>query len=391
MITYISSPYINTTINLILEEGGQTVMNAITDTKFDIDQFVKQQMQQIQATQCLIIDLDALEKDDAKTFTAIKNFRLLYNTKLIVIGNGRQPGDELLSDILHLGIYNIINLPKNNKEEDEALLKEELRVCLTGSGKDYKDSARFESIGDLDRTQKGGKQQPATKEKIIIKNEIQKTASKVLVGFMGTGPRMGTTHNAIVGSCFLKEKGNKVALVEAGIQGESCFAQIRESFDETEDHGEHFTLNQVDFYPSYNLEKTHLILARNYNFVVIDFGRHMEENLAEFNRCVVRVIVSGSKPWEINWINKVFESMEEDSLKDCAFLFNYTSPSLEKTLRENMGELDKAYVADMTPDPFNQNKAAHCMEKIFVDYMPTQAEAIKRKPGILGKLLRKTG
>jgi hypothetical protein len=83
------------------------------------------------------------------------------------------------------------------------------------------------------------------------------------------------------------------------------------------------------------------------------------------------IVVCGSKPWEINQLNKVFESTTEEILKEFYYLFNFTNSSNMDLINSNMGELNKVFYADMTPDPFNPSEASS-LRMVFKDYLPSE-------------------
>jgi hypothetical protein len=104
------------------------------------------------------------------------------------------------------------------------------------------------------------------------------------------------------------------------------------------------------------------------------------------NRCIVPVIVSGTKPWEVDQINKVFECTSEEILKNFYYLFNFTDLSKAELLIRNMGELGKVYIADMTPDPFT-NQDAPTLKMIFKSFLHSEKEEKKRRLSSWAKAL----
>lgn len=373
MILYISSNFYNEYIIDAITEANQNILNQIVSEKFSLNMYLRQQLEQLQAVSTIIIDISALSDTEEEICQALNNLRLLYNNiKIIVITPNRIAGDPLLSEIFCLGIYDIIS----TSEEESYLLKNELIKSLN-QGKTYKDSVIFkESI----ITKTDAKQQKQIKEKIIIRNEIKQSVNKALIGFMGTQYRVGVTHNAIVSANYLKSKGYKVAIVENDDNPMKNFHIIKNSFDNVEnDKEEYFTINQVDYYQNYNFKEIHKILSKNYNFVILDFGTFRNSYLAEFSRCVVQIIVTGSKAWEIEYINRIFEENSEEILKNYTYLFNFTDLENAKIIRENMGVLEKVYFSSYTPDPFNSNYYSD-LDKIFKDYLNTTTENEVKEP-----------
>lgn len=373
MILYISSNLYNEQIIDAIAETEQNVLNQIVSEKFCFNLYLRQQLEQLQAVSIIIIDLSALSDTEDEICQALNSLRLLYNAvKVIIVAPDRGPGDTLLSEIFCLGIYDIITV----NEDESYLLKNELLKSIN-KGKTYKDSVIFKETKAL---KTDVKQQNEIKEKIIIRNEIRQSVNKALIGFIGTQNRIGVTHNAIVSANYLKSKGYKVAIVENSLNPTKCFKSIRTSFEDIENEkDEFFTINHVDYYPDYEIEEVYKILSKNYNFVILDFGKFDKSYLSEFSRCVVQVIVSGSKAWELDYINNIFEGTTQDVLKNYTYLFSFTDLENAKLLRENMGELENVYFSSYTPDPFNSDYYSD-LDKIFREYLTKTVEKKIREP-----------
>lgn len=357
-------------INKVIEESNKPVLENMVVTGFDLLSYIKQQLDQLQQVSILIIDLSALENADEEIITAISNFRMLYETaKIIFIAPGRNKGDKLLSEIFCMGIYDII--PGDVNVENIA---DEVNYCIS-KGKTFRESLMFKeayTIAETDSEQ--------IKERIIIKKEIRTAVNKAFIGFTGTQPRIGVTHTAIVSANYLKDKGYKVALIEEKSNKNKCFEYIKNSFDTTGDE-EYFNINQIDYYPDFDIKNIFKILTKNYNFVLIDFGLFNMEFIAEFNRCVIPIIITGSKPWEIDNINKIFECIPEDDLKEYSYIFNFTDESEHKSIIDGMGTLQKVFFSDYSPDPFN-SRGSDWLNKLFEGYIPETVTQTKKSNNI---------
>jgi len=191
-----------------------------------------------------------------------------------------------------------------------------------------------------------------------------------------------------VSANYLKAKGYRIAFVENSLNKNKCFHLIQESFDDLENvTDEYFTLNHVDYYKNYDIQELHRIISKNYNFIIIDFGEFSEDYLAEFRRCVVQVVITGSKSWELEFINKIFGSATEDELKEFTYLFNFTDLQNANDIRENMSISEKVFFAGYTPDPFNSNFYPD-LDKVFVEYLTETSEKVI-KPSLIKGLISK--
>lgn len=358
MITCIASYKNAKAIEMAIKASNKPILDMKTISDFDFYSFIKEQIDQIHHSDIFIIDLSALKNADNEIIEALKNYRILYDeVRIIILAHYKERGDKLLSDIFDLGIYDIIA-----GIDDEDMIYEELIYCIQNK-KSFRESLKYKDTYTVVEAEP-----VPVKERVIIKNEIRPAVNKAFIGFMGTQSRIGVTHNAILCSNYLKNKGFKVAIIEEQSVTSKTFNDIRESFD-IEAEGEYFNLNQIDYYPNFDIKDIFRILSKNYNFIIIDFGKFKLENIAEFNRCVLPVIVAGSKPWEIDNINEIFASVGEKDLKEYYYLFNFTANEDKKKIKKGMGELKNVFFADYTPDPFNSYGYEE-LDNMFKGYIP---------------------
>lgn len=359
MVAYLTSYNNQEFIQKAIEECEEHSFFQKVENEISLLSFTKMNLDQINNVDIIIIDLLCLKDKDDEILQSLNTIRMLYdNIKIIILATSKAIGDPLLSEIFSLGIYNIVMFDILN----------EVLNCIR-KGKTYKDSIQFKDSVDGNNLKSKTKKNSSTQmvEKVVIKNEIQKTVNKALIGYVGTQERIGLTHNVIVSAKFLKKQGYKIAILENSQKQSKCFENIKE-FYEIESQKDYFCLNEIDFYPDFSLQDIPKVLIKNYNLVLIDFGLYSETNLSEFDRCVKQIIVTGSKAWEMNWLNQVFESQEEIVLKNYIYLFNFTELTYAKNIRDSMGELKNVYFTEYTPDPINSNGFEE-LKIIFNDYL----------------------
>lgn len=346
MIIYLSAHNNSQILNEAIFICNKNIQKAIIESELSLTRFIEGQKDQFQFVDEFIIDLTCIIDSRYELCMTLNAFRQEHNsTRIIILSPGRER-DKLLSDIVNLGIYDIVI------SDGDELIKD-LCYCIK-DGMTYKDCAHFK-IDPIENQLNNVFTKTKVKERIIIKNEVIQTVNKALIGFVGTQERIGVTHHTILTACLLKNNGFKVAVVENRKNRNSTFEFIKDSFEiAPKDIQENcFTINLIDFYSSFNLTDLYKVLVKNYNFIIIDFGTFDCEYLAELNRCIIPVVVCGTKPWEIDQINKIFESTSEETLKEFYYLFNYTDLNKAELIIRSMGELRKVFIADMTPDPFN--------------------------------------
>ena len=119
---------------------------------------------------------------------------------------------------------------------------------------------------------------------------------------------MGSTHNSIVLANFLRENNQMVAIMEMNTTNafqKACEAQKAKIFEEG-----YFTLQGVDYYPKCDRERVTAVSGKLYNFVILDFGNYEECDKVMFNKCDVRFVFSGTKPWELDNLEVIFHEQE---------------------------------------------------------------------------------
>lgn len=203
----------------------------------------------------------------------------------------------------------------------------------------------------------------------IVTQEIQSAVKKVVVGFAGAQPRVGTTHQAILFGNYLNSFGYKIAIIENSQCNNISFNSIKDHCN-TKEQGSYFTYKDIDYYPCFNLCELNQVFLKDYNFVLIDFGLYSEEMEMEFGRCVVQIIISGSKPWEFPMLEKLMSLVNnEDVLKKFYYLFMYAPENEKKDIKKNMDVLNKVYFPDYQADPFS-SEGYPAIRDILEDYLP---------------------
>lgn len=378
MIIYISHYEHEKEIEQAIIESNKKILNSFVTDKINLQSFVKKEYEQMNITQKFIIDLDALEDSEDSILQAVSNFRMLYNAELIIIATELKIGSQLLNDIFCLGIYNIIT-------DKENLIKE-LAYCLT-AGKKYGDSIAYKIEEDKNKSEPNKRGETIVKEKVIIKKYVQKIVHKEMIGFVGTQKRIGTTHNAIACAKFLQKKGFRVAIIENKTNSGS-FNEIKDVYEEEIKIEEnHFNFSQIDFYPMFDLDNLYLILNNNYNFIIIDYGEYTDSIAMEFSKCAVPIIIAGSKPWELDYINRIFCSYDNNIniINQFYYLFNFTSDSLQDDIRSSLKLLEHIYFQEYIPDFFKGSN--EIFTEMLKGYMTEEIEEVgKEKKSILTKI-----
>lgn len=363
MVAYFSGSTFGQTIENAIEETGKLVFCKELSDELDIHKYMKQNITKFEGVENLIIDTSVCTNLDDEIVAALEMVRTMYDSmRIIVFAPYKEAGDDFLTKCFNMGILNIINC------DDFCEIREEFLLCLN-TGKTYRDAVKYKE---------------AKREKIVIKHEVKRAVNKRMVGFAGTEENIGVTHNAIILANFFRKQGYRIALVEMNDTG--AFSAIAADFGERIFNEEYFTLSGVDYYPECREEKIVEILARSYNLVIFDLGEYEKCNRVVFERCEDRVIISGSKPWELGKLDKVFELATDEALPEYIFCFNFTQKKDWDAIREGMGELKNVYFMEYAEDPFSNSDFSGA-EEIFKECLPEQTA--EKKKGFVGQLMEK--
>lgn len=360
MIFYIASEIYNEVIRSTIEQCGKLILQQEISNEFFLLKYVKQNISSMDGVEQFIIDLSALKDTDDEIIQAIENYRMMYNdTRIIVLATNRVAGDSLLKSLFQLGLYNLI------LTDDYLELKKELLHCII-EGKSFREAVCFKDM-------------EASEEKVLLRQEIKQVVNKVLIGIAGSQSRIGTTHTAIALASALRCRGYMVAVAEYNLSKD--YRCIMESFGETLIESAYFSLGGVDFYPECSEESLAAVLGKSYNFIITDFGAYPDCDKVTYNKSNVRLLVSGSKPYELEQMQSFFEMCPEEMLLQMNFLFNFTYPEHEHDIRESMKTADKkefpVYFLNYEPYPYSVTNIPG-MEKFLQEYLPAKVEEKKR-------------
>lgn len=365
MIYFISSPKYQPMISKIISEEDEVCVGKEVGEDIYLKKLIKEQIAMFENIEILIVDFTALADTDQEIMQAVESLRLMdYRTRCIFLMPYRKEGDKFLRECFFAGIYDLITT-------DEYLeMSNELSYCIR-EGMKYKDALRYRDASE---------EEPMQQESMAVQ--------KVIVGVSGTGRRMGSTHNSIVIANFLREQRQMVAVME--MNPTKVFNALCEQFRAKLFEEGYFTISGVDYYPSCDRERLTAVSGKLYNFIILDFGDYAAADKVLFNKCDVRIILSGTKPWELPGLEQIFREQDEDVLERYHFCFlGTTSRKLQKEIMEHMEPLKNIWFPMYSEDPFQCNTFLEG-QIIFSDYLPTGSEIRKKeKSKRMGKLFEK--
>lgn len=321
----------------------------------------------------LILDVDT--GSAAEIITGIKKYRVARpETRIILLAQGREPGDQLIASLVGKGVYDIIAPPLPEPDEDKGFdLTEEIKRLLEGQPATYADAVRWDTVGDEDDH----------KREIIYRERLIGTGYIVVTG---AGRAAGSTTMAIAMAEYLARRGYKVALVE--MNRYPVFWRVKDMF-----HKNIELFIQAKDFCVYLDKLDNLIhqIEGLYNYVVVDLGSSYEPNTAnhgvneptysavkwhdylhEMSRAALPVLVLGPALWQ--WAN---------------FLPLYVNNKIDKHLKivasnkvafKGLKEYGKIHYCPTILDPFNQEKGEITvfLEKMLTSIMPKDTKRMRK-------------
>lgn len=359
MIYYIASEPYNEVIRTTITESGHLILGQEVSNEFYLLKFIKLKLPYLTDVEQLVIDLSALRDTDEDILQAIENFRMMYDaTKIIILATNRRAGDELLSNLFGLGLYNLV------LTDDYVKLRDELSYCIT-SGKSFRDAVGFKEM------------EPENEQKIVIQ-EVKQVINKVMIAVAGSQERIGTTHTCIALAAALRSKGYMVALAEYNLSGD--YERIRESFGEEIIENTYYTMSGIDYYPAIDEKALANVLGKSYNFIIVDFGAYLKADQVTYNKANVRLMVCGSRAWELERMQRIFENCPVSMLQEIHYVFPLVYEEHKSDIISSMADQELSFdvtFIDYLPYPYTASDFPKIQE-ILKNYLPQQ-ETKKKK------------
>lgn len=333
MLLYISSNKNIGIFDFLTKEKGFIIKKL--SGEFYLNKFVIHDMRNLSHYSYVAIDLKAIKDTDQEIIEALRAFKVMYDSRIIIVDEGKNKEEDLIKSLVNDKIYNIITA--NTVVE----IKEEILKCVSEEGMTYEDYFTREN-----NKLSGNVSQYIFKEKDI----------KIAVA--GVSRRCGTTTTAFNLTNYLYRLGAKVSYTEAN--DNNHLQLIADYYEFRKDGGESLKYKGVEYYPNKQF-------PNDYNFNVFDIGVLNGITLPIYKACNVRMLCSGSKPYEIAEYKKALESIAELSINT---IFNFSSEvgrTNFKKLVEN--ENNKAYFADYAPSLFNGKVNDKIFKEILQDYI----------------------
>lgn len=293
------SPTSPSGVREMVEEHGEVLYENVGRYKEDDAKKVFQAAARLPGD-TLVLDVDI--SSGGGLIRAVHAFRISRpEARVILLVEGRQPGDETISAMVSLGVYNIC------ETDNEDVFAKNFEACLRGEGGTYALAARWHRGFREDSSQK-------QRETVVIE---RRPVGRVTVAVAGLATGTGCTHTALMLAAFLAKSGHAVALVEDSQR--PVFSSITGLATGKCKSERGFRLYGADIFPlpvrcdkeGYLYDQMLSMLAE-YEYVVRDVGVLDADRLRELYRAECGVAVTSASSWRVMDVVRQHNALNED-------------------------------------------------------------------------------
>lgn len=312
MLIYISTLEKANIIEDVCQEKNILVLKGIVKKNFDF--FLYSNLQsEFENVDYIVIEIDSLvTNSEEEIINGIKKLKMFHKMKIIVICNIEEDKNQkIISRLINeLKIYNIIT-----KTEDKEINKELKNLIMN--------NAEYKNISFLN---------------------IQEQKN---IGVLGIKSGIGTTTQSIAITKFINFTTNSEQACYIERNQSEVFEDLKKYYNLKEENNS-ITYKNVDMYKN---------KPRGYKYNIFDFGNIMQvQNINEFFKCDIKIIISGSKAWQMNDLFKTFEILEKVDKKEIYFIINATPEEEYKKIKKAMGKYKtNTYFSKEIKNPFSES------------------------------------
>jgi hypothetical protein len=320
-----------------------------------------------------VIDLSGLKDTSDEIVEAVSAFKTIYaDTRVIVIADREPENSPLFTRLTGLGVYDIVT----------DLDGDALKKCLTvGMSREEAEKPDVTSRTTAETPAPEPAAVPApspAREKIRANRDFKKHKQFVTVAVCGTEPHIGATQHALLMTKFLCCVGFRACYLEANDRRNILYLSRAYSVNANE-RKRLLQFEGVDMYFDFKLPE---IVNGGYDFLIFDFGRFGELEPASFLTKDIKLVVGGTKAWEMPAYTPVFAATE--GCRDVQFIMNHAPPGEKDGIRSLMGGY-KTHFSDYAPYPFTTGANSDMYKEIFRDFLTVEQTAAQSEPGRTGR------
>jgi len=174
---------------------------------------------------------------------------------------------------------------------------------------------------------------------------ITKSSESICFAIAGTQHRIGTTHLAILITSYFTRKGRKGLYIEKN--NSNHMKAILKRYQNIKTKNGSYQVFDCNMLPAYHIEVP--CKPENYQVTVLDYGCLNQDNLEEFLKADIKLLVSGAKEWELDEAETSLRLLGE--YKDIKYLFNFMDGNQFREITKHMDKLP-CYRIPYEPNPF---------------------------------------
>ncbi|UFJ41354.1 hypothetical protein LOK74_02105 [Brevibacillus humidisoli] len=331
------------------------------------------------AIRTLVIDLDCLAEDEG--LMALRSYRRRRpHTRIILLGINRVPGDSVLARCVSLGIYDVVNIETDGKDEEQvrSLILSSLQRQLAQPAATYADAARWDiydsPFSRVNKTVKSIGTEGANIKSVVIKERLIGTPVIVITS---ATKGSGCTYAAIQLAQLLQNFG-KVACLELQ-HGDSAGSLPLLTTEHVEGVFQVKGMPHIDF--AYVKRTTDVTKQKKYDWIVVDAGYwkdRSDDTIDEWERATVGCVTVAPSPWGYFEYLKQMDSISRHR-QDWILLLQHPSAGQEKKIKQDMAEYClPIYSLPYQPEVFSlSDETAGVLQSAFHQTLP-QSVAKKR-------------
>ncbi|MGV8147314.1 MAG: hypothetical protein ACLKAK_12965 [Alkaliphilus sp.] len=247
---------------------------------FKLKQFIIEDMRSLEHYSYFAIDFSALKDDEGEIIEAIKAFKRMFSSRIIIYIENIKENIGLADKLIELGVYNIIS--SDTVEE----FKKEIQKATSGEG--------------ISKREIQNKLNELTGIKNYQISEYLFSDKNIKIAVAGAAHKVGTTTTALNMVNYLASIGAKVCYVEANTNNHIVqIARANADMIVREDYIEYRGVK----YLALNSQS-----EEEFDFLIYDMGVLGAKTINAFkNNCDVAILCAATKPYEIGAYNKARE------------------------------------------------------------------------------------
>lgn len=334
MLLYLSSNQNIGIFDFLTKEKG-LIIKKLTG-EFYLKKFVIHDMRSLSHYSYVAVDLKAAKDNENEFIEALVAIKTMYDSRIIIFAEGLKIEDNLMRKLLAEKIYNIVTAATVSETKDQIL------KCISEEGR---------TIEDYRSADVGGENLDNLTRHIFKRKDIK-------IAVVGVSNRVGTTTTAFNLTNYLHGIGAKVSYTEAN--NNEHLKDIAAYYEFTMVSDKCIKYKGIGYY----LDKQ---FPNDYNFNIFDLGILNFSSLSIFKACDVRILCSGSKPYELPCLNKALKLIGEEKTNT---IFSFSAEAGRVNLKKlTESENNKVHFSLYNPSLFDGKVNEKMFKDILIDYI----------------------